>query len=161
MWLLIHALDACFWPQMVMFPVCLLAGCHGNTAWQKRAEILLITGCHGNLIWRPAWLLGGVLQGTLGPMSQRAYEIRIENLVKFIIAFILILIMQSGHKFAHVTTAQLPWHVQKCDLIWLLCWSKINMNFGKIWIMSSWTLCEMGPWEEFYQLFSGPQPKYC
>ena len=27
---------------------------------------------------------------------------------------------QSGHKFAHATTAQLSWHVQNCDLIsWL------------------------------------------
>ena len=25
-----------------------------------------------------------------------------------------------GHKFAHATTAQLPWHLQKCVLIWSL-----------------------------------------
>ena len=24
---------------------------------------------------------------------------------------------ESGHNFAHVTTAQLLWHVQNCDLI--------------------------------------------
>ena len=30
-----------------------------------------------------------------------------------------IIMTQSGHKFAHVTTAQLSWHVQNCDLIQL------------------------------------------
>ena len=29
----------------------------------------------------------------------------------------MILMIQSGHKFAHVTTAQLSWHVQNCDLV--------------------------------------------
>ena len=36
---------------------------------------------------------------------------------------------QSGHKFAHVTTAQLSWHVQDCDLIWLLFWHKNRLKF--------------------------------
>ena len=40
--------------------------------------------------------------------------------MKIIHARITILIIQSGYKFAHVTTAQLSWHVQNCDLIWLL-----------------------------------------
>ena len=30
---------------------------------------------------------------------------------------ILFLVMKSGHNFAHVTTVQLSWHVQNCDLI--------------------------------------------
>ena len=39
------------------------------------------------------------------------------NLVKIITTLIMILMIQSGYKFAHVTTAQLLWHVQNCDLI--------------------------------------------
>ena len=39
------------------------------------------------------------------------------NLMQIIILVIMILIIQSGHNFAHVTTAQLLWHVQNCDLI--------------------------------------------
>ena len=36
------------------------------------------------------------------------------NLVKII----LIVIIQSVHKFAHVMIVELSWHVQNCDLIW-------------------------------------------
>ena len=39
------------------------------------------------------------------------------NLAKIIFAVIFLLTIQSGHKFAHVTTAQLSWHVQNCELI--------------------------------------------
>ena len=38
-------------------------------------------------------------------------------LVKITFASILILLIHSGHNFAHVTTAQLLWHVQNYDLI--------------------------------------------
>ena len=41
------------------------------------------------------------------------------NLIK-IFYFYFYLIIRSGHNFVHVTTAQLPWHVQNCDLIWSL-----------------------------------------
>ena len=34
------------------------------------------------------------------------------------IVVITILMIQSGHKFAHVTTAELSSHVQNCGLIW-------------------------------------------
>ena len=51
--------------------------------------------------------------------------------------------IQSGHKFAHVMTAQLSWHVQICDLI---VSSKLKLdNFHKISVISSLTLCVMGP----------------
>ena len=28
--------------------------------------------------------------------------------------------IESSHNFAHVTAAELLWHVQNCDMIWLL-----------------------------------------
>ena len=63
-------------------------------------------------------------------------------------ALIMILIIQSGYKFAHVATAELLQHVQNCGLIWsvFLCFGtqmvtlflcKGNTNFLKFWIMSS------------------------
>ena len=45
---------------------------------------------------------------------QWVYEIKIE--ISF--AIILILMIQSGHNFAHVMTAELSWHVQNCGLNW-------------------------------------------
>ena len=39
------------------------------------------------------------------------------NLIKIICDLNVILIIQSGHNFAHVTTAVLSWHVQNCDLM--------------------------------------------
>ena len=39
------------------------------------------------------------------------------NLMKIIIAVIMMLVIQLDHKFAHVTTAVLSWHMQNCDLI--------------------------------------------
>ena len=42
------------------------------------------------------------------------------NITKLFVAFITMLINQPGHKFAHVTTAQLSWHVQICEPIWSL-----------------------------------------
>ena len=44
------------------------------------------------------------------------YQLKIE--IRFYSIMILIII--SGHNFAHVMTAQLPWHVQNCGLIWSL-----------------------------------------
>ena len=35
-------------------------------------------------------------------------------------AVIIIVLIESGHTLAHVTTAELSWHVRTCDLIWLL-----------------------------------------
>ena len=39
------------------------------------------------------------------------------NFVWILLAIILILMIQSGHNFAHVMTVKLSWHVQNCDLI--------------------------------------------
>ena len=41
--------------------------------------------------------------------------------------------IQSGHKFAHITTAQLSWYVQIYDLVS----NKSNMILFKIYIMIS------------------------
>ena len=42
---------------------------------------------------------------------------------------------QSGHKFAHVRTAQLSWHVQICDLILALFFTEErNVSFKKFWL---------------------------
>ena len=40
------------------------------------------------------------------------------NLAKLLFTLILIVLIQSAHNFAHVTTAELSWHVQNCNLIW-------------------------------------------
>ena len=37
-----------------------------------------------------------------------------------IFALVLILMVKSDHNFAHVTTAELSWHVQNCDMLWSL-----------------------------------------
>ena len=39
------------------------------------------------------------------------------NIVKMFLVVFNILIIQSGHKFAHVTTARLSWHVANCELM--------------------------------------------
>ena len=49
---------------------------------------------------------------------------------------------RSDHNFAHVTTAELSWHVQISDLLGIF---KIKSdNFREISIMNSKTLCEVG-----------------
>ena len=61
------------------------------------------------------------------------------NLVKILLNAFISIIIQSDHKFAHVMTAQLSWHVQNCVLInWLFIKSIIDF-FYKIWIASSYT----------------------
>ena len=37
------------------------------------------------------------------------------NLALILFAVIIVLMTQRGHKFAHVTTAELSWHVQNHD----------------------------------------------
>ena len=53
-----------------------------------------------------------------GHISQNGSWVHYRNLIKFPVAVIFILIIQSGYNYAHATTAQLSWHVQNCDLIW-------------------------------------------
>ena len=57
----------------------------------------------------------------------------------------MIVVIESGHKFAHVMAAQLPWHVQNCGLLWSVFFVKNDMNVHKIWIVGSSTFCEIAP----------------
>ena len=43
-----------------------------------------------------------------------------QNFGKICVVVSCKIMIQSGHDFAHVTTAELSWHVQNCDLIGLL-----------------------------------------
>ena len=52
-----------------------------------------------------------------GSILHKAYELINLNLMKILSDVIIILMVQSAHNFAHVTTAELSWHVQNCDLI--------------------------------------------
>ena len=47
----------------------------------------------------------------------------------------MITMIQSGHKFAHVTTAELSWHVQICVPIRAIFFKQYNLRFG-------WWACE-------------------
>ena len=47
------------------------------------------------------------------------YHLLIEIVQKIFLAVIYLLIIQSGHKFAHNTTAQLSWQVHNFDVIWI------------------------------------------
>ena len=53
------------------------------------------------------------------------------NLVKIIFNCFMILMIQSDCNFAHVTTAQLSWHVQNCDLIWSLFFKSEQQKFSR------------------------------
>ena len=50
-------------------------------------------------------------------LSAKTTISQILNLVKLSVVVILILMILSCHNFAHATTAQLSWDMQKCDLI--------------------------------------------
>ena len=71
------------------------------------------------------------------PILQRVYELITEILCKFTFALMTILIIQSGHKFALVTTAELLWHVQNCGLIWWLFFLVKSIGIlTRFWMMS-------------------------
>ena len=70
----------------------------------------------------------------------------IEILWKICSIPILILIIKSGHNFAHVTAAWLSWHVQSCDLVRSSLSMQERCVFLEIWVMSSLNPCEMGLW---------------
>ena len=54
--------------------------------------------------------------------------------VKIPLAFIIILRIQSGHKFAHDMTAELLCHVQKCDLgEWIIKFLRDHVIHTKVW----------------------------
>ena len=53
-----------------------------------------------------------------GTHSTTVYELIIWNLIKKSLDLLWQIMVGSCYSFAHVTTAQLLWHVQNCDLIW-------------------------------------------
>ena len=74
------------------------------------------------------------------------------NLSKNLLDQTCILMIQSGHDFAHIMAVHLSWHVQHSDRIffffffWLLLFSsKSNIIAGEIWIMGSQAFSVMGP----------------
>ena len=54
-----------------------------------------------------------------GPISQIVDELITEISCEILFVLIIFLMIRSGHNFAHVTTAELSWHVQNCDMTWL------------------------------------------
>ena len=67
------------------------------------------------------------------------------NLLKFLVAVMLIVMIKSDHDVAHVTTVQLLWHVQDVDLFGSLFIIWQWTPFHEIWYISSYTVCKMGP----------------
>ena len=86
----------------------------------------------------------------LGPISLRVDEFisRLWNHVKSICALISMLMIQSVHNFAHVTTALMSWYVQTCELIRSLFFTlQEQHNYYNIWIITSSLLfSERGSW---------------
>ena len=73
------------------------------------------------------------------------------NLMKIIFVVFLILMIPSGQKFAHVTTAQLLWHVQNFDLIWSSLLTKENLrNFTRFGLWAPKALVKWVPWSLSY-----------
>ena len=54
------------------------------------------------------------------PISQTIHRLKIEIFVKKNLTNFYSNDTITGHKFAHATRAELPWHVQNSDLIWSL-----------------------------------------
>ena len=54
--------------------------------------------------------------------------------------------VQIKSKFVHITTAELLWHVQFCDMAESLKPSLTQKKLHKISFLSSFTVCEMGSW---------------
>ena len=80
------------------------------------------------LYWLPSCALGSI--------SHRFHELIIEIMWNILLIASLITKIQSGHKFAHATTAQLSWHVQNCDLILQLFF--ITEQQVSLWYLSFW-----------------------
>ena len=75
----------------------------------------------GNLVFQvlvasPVVRQHGAKGHTWGQLHKRVLSSSL-NLVKIDIAVIIILMIKSDHNFVHVTTAELSWRVQNCDLI--------------------------------------------
>ena len=78
------------------------------------------------------------------------------NLSKNLLDLTCILMIQSGHDFAHIMAVHLSWHVQHSDriifvVVVVVCLfvvffsSKSNIIAGEIWIMVSQAFSVMGP----------------
>ena len=78
------------------------------------------------------------LLGSVATHFTKVYVLRIEISWKFHFVLIVIQMIKSSHKFAHVTTAELSWHVQNCVLIWTSFVKQGQHDFFfKIWIICS------------------------
>ena len=95
-----------------------------------------------------------------GPEAHSTKGLRAHNwnLMQIIIVVIMIMIIQSGHNFAHVTTAQLLWHVQKLWPDWIIIFKVrtacIFTRFG-IWAHThfmKWLWCHQQgqQWQDQY-----------
>ena len=83
--------------------VCVLA-----VVWRGSDVVALLA----NLFWGPE------LAGWASDSFHRGFvSSQLKSHEHFHISVIMILMIQSGHNFAHVMTAWLSWHVQNCDLI--------------------------------------------
>ena len=79
--------------------------------------------------WRP------VQNWPFGTISQKIYELLIEISWKFVV--IIILIIQTCHNLAYVTTVWLSWHVKNYDMIGPLLYKYELHDVFQTWITSS------------------------
>ena len=125
-------------------------GCQPASWELKLIDWLLIAWSalnHGRIWWGSVISLG-LRPGTHFTNGWWAYK---RNFVKrklkyFSLTFILII--QTVHKFAHVTTAELSWHVQNCDLIWWLFsnfHSEEDIFFTKCGLQDQKSVCIRSP----------------
>ena len=59
----------------------------------------------------------------------------------------MLLMIQKSYNFAHVTTAELSWHVQNYDLVGTLFLKKEQYDFLQDLIFELINLCGMGLWK--------------
>ena len=90
-------------------------------------------------------------RGPVAHFTRSLYKF-ITEILKILFALILITMLQSCQNSAHVTTAELSWHVQNCDMISLLFFSSehhiILQDFdyefiNPLWNGSQW--CRKSP----------------
>ena len=84
--------------------------CESQTTWLCSQPALIYRSLETWLMW------------TLRAMTNVTNDFYTNNwnLMKILFVLVLILAVQSSHKFAHAMTAELSWHVQNCDLAGLL-----------------------------------------
>ena len=77
--------------------------------WEVRNSIWFIASWWWNPMRNLSKFLGCISQHGLWAHNTNLIDICLYSYIKIII--------QTGHKFAHATTAELLWHVQNCNLI--------------------------------------------